>query len=94
MLKLFGFPRDDSSELGVVFSLLDKVPAYKTIERFDESVAKEVAVSRYRPWHDETWGGAEFGSLAQHTFQLVRGEQQVFLMFLIKDIMDCVACAS
>ena len=94
MRKLFGFPRDDSGELGVVFSLLDKVPAYKTIERFDESVAKEVAVSRYRPWHDETWGGAEFGSLAQDSFQVVGDEQRVLGVFLIEDIVDRVDRAS
>jgi hypothetical protein len=37
--KLFGFPWDDSSELGVNLSSLDKVLACKTIECLDESVA-------------------------------------------------------
>jgi hypothetical protein len=80
--------------MGINFSSLDKVLAYKTIEGLDEAVAMDVAVACNCPRFDGAWGGAEFGSLAQHTFQLVRGEQHVFLMFLIKDIMDCVACAS
>ena len=75
MRKLFGFPWDDSGELGVNFSSLDKVLAYKTIEGLDEAVAMDVAVARNCPRLDGAWGGAEFGSLAQHTFQLVRGEQ-------------------
>ena len=37
--KLLGFPWDNASELGVNLSLLDKVLAYKTIERLDETVA-------------------------------------------------------
>jgi hypothetical protein len=37
--KLFGYPWDVSIELGINFSSLDKVLAYKTIERFDETVA-------------------------------------------------------
>jgi hypothetical protein len=40
------------------------------------------------------WGGVEFRSLAQQSFQLVRGEQLVLCVFLIKDVVDNVASAS
>jgi hypothetical protein len=45
VLKLFGFPRDNTGEFGVHLSSLDKVLANKTIERLDELVAKDVTVS-------------------------------------------------
>jgi hypothetical protein len=70
--KLFGFPRDNTGEFGVNLSSLDKVLANKTIERLDESVAKDVTVSCNSPWLDLVRGGAKFGVLlAEHSFQLV-----------------------
>ncbi len=92
--KLFWFPWDDSGEFGVNFSSLDKVLAYKTIERLDESVAQYVTVACNCRGLDDAWGRAEFRSLAQHSFQLVRGEQRVLCMRLIKDVVDSVASAS
>ena len=94
MRKLFGFPWDDTGEFGVNLSSLDKVLAYKTIERLDKSVAKEVAVGCNRPGFDLVRGGAKFWGLAQHSFQLVRDEQRVLCMFLVKDVVDSVASAS
>ncbi len=88
--KLFGFPRDNTGEFGVNLSSLDKVLANKTIERLDESVAKDVTVSCNSPWLDLVRGGAKFWGLAQHSFQLVRDEQRILCMFLVKDIVDSV----
>ena len=65
--KLFGFPWTDSGELGVDLSLLDIFFAYKTIERFDETVAEEIAVLGHDLRLDDVWGGAEFRSLAEHS---------------------------
>lgn len=65
--KLFRFPWTDSSELGVNLSLLDIFFAHKTIERFDETVAEEIAVPGHDRWLDDVWGGTEFRSLAEHS---------------------------
>ena len=92
--KLFGFPRDNTGEFRVNLSSLDKVLANKTIERLDESVAKDVTVSCNSPWLDLVRGGAKFWGLAQHSFQLVRDEQRILCMFLVKDVVDSVASAS
>ena len=94
MWKLFGFPWDDSSEVRVNLSSLYKVFAYKTIERLDESLAEEVTIACNCLGLNDVWGRAKFWSLAQHSFQLVRGEQHIFCMFLVKDIVDSVASAS
>ena len=72
--KLFGFPWDDSSEVGVNLSSLYKVFAYKTIERFDEPMAEEVAVICDCLGLDYIGGRAEFWSLAQDSFQFLSGE--------------------
>ncbi len=66
VLKGFGFPWDDSSELGVNLGSLDKVLAHKTIECFDETVAQDVRVTCNGRRLDSVWGGAQFRSLAQH----------------------------
>lgn len=71
MWKLFWFPWDDSGESRVNFGSLDIVFAYKTIERFDESVAQDVAVAGNCLGLDHVWGRAELRSLAQHSLQLV-----------------------
>jgi hypothetical protein len=62
--KLFGFPRDDTRSFRINFRLLDKVLAYKTVESFDDSVAKEVAIHGGVPWLDDAGSGAEFRSFA------------------------------
>ena len=85
---------DNTGEFGVNLSSLDKVLAYKTIEHLDKSVAKEVAVGCNRPGFDLVRGGAKFWGLAQHSFQLVRDEQRVLCMFLVKDVVDSVVSAS
>ncbi len=72
-------------------SSLDKVLAYKTIEHLDQLVAKDVAVGCNRPGLDLLRGGAKFSDLAQHSFQVVRDEQRVLCMFLVKDVVDSVA---
>jgi len=92
--KLFRFPWDNSSEFGVNFSSLDKVLAHKTIERLDDSKAQDIAVARNCLGLDDMRSWAEFRSLAQHSSQLVRGEQGVLCMFLIKDVVDSIASAS
>ena len=99
MRKLFRFPWDNSSEFGVNFSSLDKVLAHKTIERLDDSKAQDIAVARNCLGLDDMRSWAEFrsaqlGGLAQHSSQLVRGEQGVLCMFLIKDVVDSIASAS
>ena len=66
--KLFGFPWDDSSEVGVNLSSLYKVFAYKTIERLDESLAEEVTVACNCLGLDDVWGRAKFRSFAKHSF--------------------------
>ena len=74
--------------------MLDVVFAYKTIERLDESMAEKVAISCYCLRVDGAWGRAKFRRLAQNAFQRIGGEQLVFIMFLVKDIMNRVARAS
>ncbi len=48
----------------VNFRFLDKVLAYKTVERFDDSVAKKVAIHGSVPRLDDAGSGAEFRSFA------------------------------
>ncbi len=60
-----------TGEFRVNLSSLDKVLAYQTIERLDESVAKDVAVGCNRPGLDLVRGGAKIWGLAQHSFQLI-----------------------
>ncbi len=50
--------------LGISFRLLDKVLTYKTIERFDDSVAKKVTIHGGVLWFDGAGCGAEFQSFA------------------------------
>ncbi len=69
--KLLGFPWDNTREFRVNLTSRDKVLAYKTIERLDKSVAKDVAVGCNRPGLDLVLCGAKFCSLAQHSFQRV-----------------------
>ena len=44
--------------------LLDIVLTYKTVERFDQTMAEEVAVLGYELWLDNVRSGAEFRGLA------------------------------
>ena len=74
--------------------MLDKVFAYETIKRFDETMTEEVAVVSHDLRFDIGWGGAEFWSLAQHSFQRDGGKQLILAMFLVKDIVDRVARAA
>ncbi len=60
--KLFGFPRDDTRSFGVNFRLLDKVVAYKTVERSDDSIAKKVAIYGGVPWLDDAGCNAGCGA--------------------------------
>ena len=76
------------------FCLLDKVIAYKTVERFDETLAEEVAVLGYELWLDNVRSGAEFWGLTEHSSQSIGGKQLMLAMFQIKDIVDCVVCAA
>jgi hypothetical protein len=61
--KLFRFTWTDSSELGLNLSLLDIFFAYKTIERFDETVAEEITVPGHELRPDDVWGGRNIGVL-------------------------------
>ncbi len=93
MRKLFWFPWDNSSEFGFNFSSLDKVLAHKTIECLDDSKAQDIAVARNCLGLDDMTSWADFLSLGQHLSQLVRCEQGVLCMFLIKDEVASIASA-
>lgn len=67
MRKLLRFPWTDSGKFGVYLGLLYKVFAYKAVERFDETIAEEIAVVGYCFRLDNIWGGAEFRRLAEYT---------------------------
>jgi hypothetical protein len=92
--KLLRFPWTNPGEPRVYLGLLDIVLTYKTVERFDETLAEEVAVLGYELWLDNVRSGAEFRGLAQHSFQSIGGKQLILAMFQIKDIVDCVVCAA
>ena len=91
--KLFRFSFDDSSCVQIDFRLLNEVPAYKTVECFDESVSKDVTVFCNSLWLQAFGSREELGCLAQQLSQLVRGEQLVLRIFLINNIMDHVVDA-
>ncbi len=76
------------------FGSLDKVLAHKMIQRHDDSEAQDMAVARNCLGLDDMRSWAEFRSLAQHSSQLVIGEQGVLCLLLIQDIVDSVASAS
>ncbi len=69
VLKLFGFPWDDTGEFRVNLSSRDKVFAYKMIDRLDKSVAigKDIAVACNSLGFDLARGAANFWSLAAPT---------------------------
>ena len=92
--KLLRFPWTNPGESRVYLGLLDIVSTNKTVERFDETMAEEVAVLCYELWLDSARGGSEFWGLAEHTSQSIGGKQLILAMFRIEDIVDCVACAA
>ena len=93
-MKLFRFPCTESGDFGVNLSLLDKVVKYKTIERFAETMAGEVTIVSYDLRLENVWCGAVFRSLTQHSTQSTGGEQLIFAMLRIKDMVGpcCVCC--
>ena len=79
MRKLFRFPFDESSCVTCVridIRLLNEVPAYKTVQCFDESVSEDVTVFCNSLRLQAFGSREELGCLALQLSQLVRGEHR------------------